>query len=684
VDPVPERVSIAENYASDEVLLQRYLPETMERYFIAKLPALEHGELRARIAECLKALLLAVSGGILFSDEIDAIWHYWILQTKQYAELCAKLPAGIFQNHSSADYPDDQSPPVQDVQEVDRVIGFFASYVQHFGPINASRLRFWPALESLIKALGWDLARTNAFLSERAQELETALGQLGATSRGPQADSDRHLGDFAPSLRKLMPSASPPKLESGIERPPQKGPPPGRGAEIPYLRNFTKELAPAWLDYVALVSGIAPPARDEGGFDWCDLGCGQGVSTAVLAATHPSGRFCGIDALPVHIDHARNFAAECVAPNAQFYLADFDHATDIEFDGFDYIVSHGVYTWIGPKEQDALRRFIDRHLKPGGLVYLSYYAIPGRAADLPFQRLVREIGRTIPGDSASACDTAIGIVNKLTALKVPALAASPLANRVKDHLDEFSTGYLAHDFMVENWQPLCVSEVRAAMAAICLEPVGSAKLIQNFDLVQAGAAREALALIGDENARELARDFLLNQFFRMDVFVREGRRLDEEERQRRLMDSTFMLACPSTEIDYAVATPVGRQSFDTPRSRAIVTSLTTGPMSLAEVVARSGLEAQAILDAGLILTALDILRPVERDQFDVQRVNMAVRRRLGGAEEIPFLALPCGTMLKLNDALRGVMRCVEDSHSGAINDWIKFLATSGVSFASFE
>ena len=56
-------------------------------------------------------------------------------------------------------------------------------------------------------------------------------------------------------------------------------------------------LAPAWLDHVALVGGIEPPAR-RAGFAWCDLGCGQGITALILAATHPGGVFHGIDAMP--------------------------------------------------------------------------------------------------------------------------------------------------------------------------------------------------------------------------------------------------------------------------------------------------------------------------------------------------------------------------------------------------
>ena len=63
----------------------------------------------------------------------------------------------------------------------------------------------------------------------------------------------------------------------------------GYVADVPYVRAFIHELAPAWLDHVAVISGLVPPAR-EGGFAWCDLGCGQGVTAAMLAAMHPGGQ----------------------------------------------------------------------------------------------------------------------------------------------------------------------------------------------------------------------------------------------------------------------------------------------------------------------------------------------------------------------------------------------------------
>src|ERR1700730_5524227 len=149
---------------TDEYLLERHLPQAMEHYFVKKLPDLNRDELQVRIAECIKGLMLISPGKILFSDEIDTIWHYWILQTEQYAELCANLPSGEFCHHSSDDYPDAEQEAADKAGESDRVIGFFVSYVRNFGAIEPSRLRYWPPLASLMSALGWELPQMIAFL----------------------------------------------------------------------------------------------------------------------------------------------------------------------------------------------------------------------------------------------------------------------------------------------------------------------------------------------------------------------------------------------------------------------------------------------------------------------------------------------------------------------------------------
>ena len=448
----------------------------------------------------------------------------------------------------------------------------------------------------------------------------------------------------------------------------------GYVADIPYLRDFKPMLAPAWLDHVALVCGVDPPTRANG-FAWCDLGCGQGVTAAILAATHPRGTFHGIDMMPMHIEHARRLAAEATIANVRFHPVDFATAVGLDLPPFDYLVAHGVYSWVDAENQAALRRFVDRHLKPGGLVYVSYNAMPGWARDLPFQRLVHELGRTFPGSSAARFAAAAETVRTMAAAGVPSLAPSFTLGELNARPEDYTPAYLVHEFMHAAWQPLYVTEVRAAMATIDLAPVGSATLNENFDrLVLSDSARETLACIADPNLRELARDFFLDQRLRCDVFDRGNRRLDPEERAERLLASPFALARPAATIRYETTTPAGARAYDTPGARRIVAALLRGPRPLAGLA-----PASELLENILTLCAAGDAMPVEPTRESVAKLNRAIWRQLDSPEEIRWLALPCGTALETD---RGLLRLLGDG--AKIDDelypgWREFLASHGVS-----
>jgi SAM-dependent methyltransferase len=394
----------------------------------------------------------------------------------------------------------------------------------------------------------------------------------------------------------------------------------------------------------------------------------------MLAAVHPAGQFYGVDAMPEHIEHGRRIAEEAAINNVTFHAADFATAAGLNLPKFDYIVSHGVYSWIGPQARAAMRSFIDAHLKPGGLVYLSYNAMPGRAADLPLQRLVRAVGEICQGDSTQQVMAALKVANAFLELKAPALVASPMLAAVKGLHGRLGVAYLAHEFMGKHWDPLFVTEVRAEMASIGLRPAGSATLVENHDSFVLGrAARAALVAIADDDVRELARDFLIDQFFRRDVFVRAGASLDEQAQRRKLLDTTFLLARPSTQIEYTLATPAGRLTFDNAAAREIVTALAAGPCHLRDIAEQRSVTPIDVIANAMVLCASNQIRPVEPAYADVAPMNAVILRRLGGPEEIAYLALPCGTTMRINGTIRAALRA-ETADSPECEAWRTFLA----------
>jgi SAM-dependent methyltransferase len=416
----------------------------------------------------------------------------------------------------------------------------------------------------------------------------------------------------------------------------------GYVSDVPYVRTFIRETSPAWLDHVALVSGFEHPARDRP-FTWCDLGCGAGLTAAIFAATHPTGSFHGIDAMPIHMDDARRLRHDAGIPNVHFHTADFSAASALDLPAFDYIVSHGVYSWVGPEARRTWLNFIDRHLKPNGLVYVSYNALPGRAADLPFQRLIRTLGEKLPGDTNQRLTAALQVAGSMMALNPPALASSVMAQRCRDHAGSLDPLYLAHELMGRHWEPCCVMEVRAELASIGLAPAGSATLVQNYDRFMLGrAARGILAAIADPDARELARDVFVNQSFRRDVYIRGGQKIGEPGRSQQLMNSSFFLSVPADSVEYSFSTPAGNVKFDNRAARHIVKELAAGPRPLGDLAA-SEIPAQDILANAVALTAAGTLWPVETTAAPVEGINNAIRQRAGTPDEIRFHALPFGT-----------------------------------------
>jgi SAM-dependent methyltransferase len=444
----------------------------------------------------------------------------------------------------------------------------------------------------------------------------------------------------------------------------------GYVTDIPYVAGFKPMLAPAWLDLVAVIGGVVPPAR-ESGFAWCDLGCGHGVTAAILAATHPGGMFHGIDAMSVHIDRAAQLAADAGAANAQFHAVDFAGALDRSLPGFDYIVAHGVYSWVDEATRLHLRRLIDRHLKPGGLVYVSYNALPGWTGDLPFQHLVRALAGSGSGDSAARFAAASQLIQRLADTGAAALASSHIVRELRERPDDYRLGYLVHEFLHAGWRSLYVTELRRDMAEIGLFPIGSAILLENFDRWVLGRrARALVAEIADPDLRELVRDFAIDQRFRCDVFARDAARLDGGEQHRRLFAAGLALARPPAALSYRATTPAGNLDYDNPVARAIVAALAAGARSLADIPPGAA-APRALVANALVLCAAGDVRPVETGRAPVAALNRALRRRLG-TQETPLIALPCGTALELDHQLLGL----STDHGDPA--WREFLALHGV------
>ena len=147
----------------------------------------------------------------------------------------------------------------------------------------------------------------------------------------------------------------------------------GYVTDVGYTDHFHRETTPAWLAMAALLLGYRPPDLAKP-FRYADLGCGNGLTALIVAATTPQAGVWAFDFNPAHIEAGRTMAAAAGLTNIRFEEASFAQIAAMPDDAlppFDFVVAHGVLTWLSPENTKLLIGLIGQLLRPGGLLVVS-------------------------------------------------------------------------------------------------------------------------------------------------------------------------------------------------------------------------------------------------------------------------------------------------------------------------
>src|SRR5262249_45359124 len=108
-----------------------------------------------------------------------------------------------------------------------------------------------------------------------------------------------------------------------------------------------------------------------------EIGCATGSNLLPMAELYPDARFVGIDVVPAQIEVARATAAALGLGNVDLQAIDLREVPERIGGSFDYIIAHGVYSWVPPAVQDALLELCRGMLSPQGIAYVSHNTKPG-------------------------------------------------------------------------------------------------------------------------------------------------------------------------------------------------------------------------------------------------------------------------------------------------------------------
>ncbi|MGH2834691.1 MAG: methyltransferase regulatory domain-containing protein [Solirubrobacteraceae bacterium] len=286
---------------------------------------------------------------------------------------------------------------------------------------------------------------------------------------------------------------------------------------------------PARLEVVGRLFGLHPGRADEARV--LELGCGDGGNVLSLAQALPGARFVGLDAAAGGIERGAKLARSAGIENAQLLCLDLEDLP-ADLGEFDYILAHGVYSWIPPRVRAALLTALRRHLAPQGIAYVSYNAYPGSylrdmARDILAYH-VRDIA-----DPHERLAAAQELMRTIVAIEEP----SPYARLLREHMERmlrYSDALLLHDDLAEIATPFYLHEFVEQAERHGLAFLAEAELSESqMRGVPESAAQLMQGLPDDMVVREQYLDFFKNRMFRQTLLchgeAEVSRELDETQ-----------------------------------------------------------------------------------------------------------------------------------------------------------
>jgi methyltransferase-like protein/2-polyprenyl-3-methyl-5-hydroxy-6-metoxy-1,4-benzoquinol methylase len=287
--------------------------------------------------------------------------------------------------------------------------------------------------------------------------------------------------------------------------------------KVPYTNNAHPQTHIAHLYTLGRIFGLTPPD-----FRQCkvlELGCGRGGNLLPMAWAYPNSQFFGIDLSHVQIEDAQRDANALQLSNLHFTKQSI-----LDFDGthgpFDYILCHGVYSWVPEVVQETILRILQEHLSHNGVALISYNTLPGWY----FVRALRDMmiyQETLFPESTDRSGQARLL---LSFLKEHAQDQNmrEFAAREAQILIDRPDNYLLHDHLGDDNRPCYFSEFVGRAAAHGLQYLGDTSVKIMFLHNFSQEVSDRLALLNNQIHQEQFLDFIDNRRFRSTMLCRSG------------------------------------------------------------------------------------------------------------------------------------------------------------------
>ena len=287
---------------------------------------------------------------------------------------------------------------------------------------------------------------------------------------------------------------------------------------MPYPDVVVRTTSPSHVGAVALLLGAEPAAPKR----IVELGCGTGANTIAVARDWPGAEVVGVDRSGRQIEMAWE-AARGVG-NVTFRQADIlaEELGDLGAGGgVDYVICHGVYSWVPPAVQERILELCGRLLSERGVGVISFNVLPGWHVKLPIREMLlfHTAGFETAAEKVEQARKYLELLRE--GIAEPESTISTQLRLLAGMVLESPDAYILHEYLCEFNEPILFETFAGRIGKAGLQYVGDADFGSNVPAAISEATKGTLMEIAGSRERyEQHLDFLMNRTFRRALVMR--------------------------------------------------------------------------------------------------------------------------------------------------------------------
>jgi methyltransferase-like protein/cyclopropane fatty-acyl-phospholipid synthase-like methyltransferase len=309
-----------------------------------------------------------------------------------------------------------------------------------------------------------------------------------------------------------------------------------------YPGHALAQAHPDRLATLATLFGISSPSVETARV--LELGCGDGLNLISIAHGLPNATCVGLDLASAGIKKGERTIDRLGLRNVTLLQGDICEITT-ELGSFDYIIAHGLYSWVPPHVRDHLLRICRDKLAPNGVAYISYNTYPGCHQ----RQMVRGMMRfhvehmDSPADQVAQGRALVGFIAERCTADPDFYR--PVLERELKRLKECLDSSVFHDDLAETNHPVHFHEFIEHASKHGLQYLAEAHF---FEMQSGIFSAETVGVVNqisdDRIAKEQYLDFLKCRSFRQTLLVHTEQKVDVDVTAERI--TSLYVASPLT------------------------------------------------------------------------------------------------------------------------------------------